>query len=68
MDETFSRIAPSGGRPPPPPPTSVAGGNAVENAVNAKSPRYDWTKDEIREIYETPLMELAFHSVSAGTE
>lgn len=35
----------------------------LEDAVNAKAPRFDWTKDEIREIYNTPLMELAFQSV-----
>ncbi|KAF4552193.1 Biotin synthase [Elsinoe fawcettii] len=48
--------------------------NPLDRAINAKSPRYDWTKDEIREIYNTPLMELAhqsgvlhrrFHSPSA---
>lgn len=48
--------------------------NPLHNAVNATAPRYDWTKDEIRDIYNTPLMELAhqagvlhrrFHSPSA---
>ncbi|KAF2157343.1 biotin synthase [Myriangium duriaei CBS 260.36] len=48
--------------------------NPLHSAVNATTPRYDWTKDEIREIYNTPLMELAhqagvlhrrFHSPSA---
>jgi len=45
----------------PPPPGS---GAALRNAVNAQGLRYDWSKDEIREIYNTPLMELAFQ---AGT-
>ncbi|KXL47749.1 MAG: hypothetical protein FE78DRAFT_325033, partial [Acidomyces sp. 'richmondensis'] len=36
--------------------------NTLKNAVSANSPRYDWTRDEIREIYNTPLMELAFQS------
>ncbi|GAM83321.1 hypothetical protein ANO11243_013080 [Dothideomycetidae sp. 11243] len=48
--------------------------NPLSSAVNATAPRYDWSKDEIREIYNTPLMELAhqagvlhrrFHSPSA---
>lgn len=44
---------------PPPPEFS----NTLRNAVSADRPRYDWTRDEIREIYNTPLMELAFQSV-----
>jgi len=43
---------------PPPPEFS----NTLRNAVSADRPRYDWTRDEIREIYNTPLMELAFQS------
>lgn len=31
-----------------------------QKALNAKAPRNDWTKEEIAEIYNTPLMELAF--------
>lgn len=58
VDDTFGRITP-GSAPPPPIATS-----ALENAVNAKAARFDWTKDEIREIYNTPLMELAFQAVS----
>ncbi|RKF63007.1 Biotin synthase, mitochondrial [Golovinomyces cichoracearum] len=34
--------------------------SAFETAIEAKSPRYNWTKDEIRNIYKTPLMKLAF--------
>ena len=37
--------------------------NPLHNAVNATTPRYDWTKDEIRQIYNTPLMELAHQAV-----
>lgn len=36
---------------------------AFNNALEAKSPRYDWTKEEIKEIYDTPLMSLAFAAV-----
>lgn len=62
VDDTFSQVAPSGGPPAPPQPRK---GSVLEDAVNAKAPRFDWTKDEIREIYNTPLMELAFQSVGA---
>jgi biotin synthase len=57
VNDSFAPISAT----PPPPPEST---NALWNAVNARAPRYDWTKDEIREIYNTPLMELAFQ---AGT-
>lgn len=58
VDDAFSPIAPTTAPPPP-----AAQRSTLEDAVNARRPRYDWTKDEIREIYQTPLMELAFHSV-----
>nr|POE87051.1 hypothetical protein CFP56_76156 [Quercus suber] len=54
-DAAFSPTAPP---PPPPEATSV-----LSDAVNATAPRYDWTRDEIRTLYNTPLMELAFQSV-----
>lgn len=56
VDETFAPAA------APPPPQSRKG-RVLEDAINAKAPRYDWTKDEIREVYNTPLMELAHQSV-----
>ncbi len=34
-----------------------------ERAVEADAPRNNWTKEEIKEIYETPLMKLAFAAV-----
>lgn len=34
--------------------------NIVEFAKSLDSPINDWTRDEIREIYNTPLMELVF--------
>jgi len=37
---------------------------AFENALNATGPRNTWTREEIKEIYETPLMKLAFAAVS----
>ena len=48
---------PSTAYPPPPNATLTA-------AVDAREPRHDWSKDEIRAIYNTPLMELAFQAVS----
>jgi biotin synthase len=59
VNDSFDPITAS----PSPPPEAGTGGNAMRNAVNATAPRYDWTRDEIREIYNTPLMELAFQSV-----
>lgn len=47
-----------------PPPPEALSSNVLRDAVEAKSPRHDWTRDEIRELYNTPLMELAFQSVS----
>lgn len=41
--------------PPTPSPQST-----FNDAVNATSPRNSWTKDEISQIYKTPLMELAY--------
>lgn len=37
---------------------------AFEKAVEATAPRNNWTKEEIKEIYDTPLMKLAFAAVS----
>jgi hypothetical protein len=34
-----------------------------ERAVEANAPRNNWTKEEIKEIYDTPLMKLAFAAV-----
>ncbi|PPJ55806.1 hypothetical protein CBER1_01591 [Cercospora berteroae] len=67
VDDSFSPISATS-------PPSAASQGALWRAVNARAPRYDWTKDEIRELYNTPLMELAhqsgvihrrFHSPSA---
>ncbi|KAH7416880.1 biotin synthase [Cadophora sp. MPI-SDFR-AT-0126] len=38
--------------------------STFEKAVAATAPRNDWTKDEIKELYDTPLMNLAY---AAGT-
>lgn len=38
--------------------------SAFDDALEATAPRNNWTKDEIKEIYDTPLMKLAFASVS----
>lgn len=59
VDDTFAPISPSSAPPPP----QSRKGRVLEDAVNATAPRFDWTKDEIREVYNTPLMELAFQSV-----
>jgi len=49
--------------PPSPSPRSV-----FDEAVNASAPRNTWTKDEISEIYKTPLMDLAYAAVSSPVE
>ncbi|KAF2454958.1 hypothetical protein BDY21DRAFT_387374 [Lineolata rhizophorae] len=49
---------------PTPASSSAAPSGVLHDALNAAKPRTNWTKDEIAEIYNTPLMELAF---SAGT-
>lgn len=44
--------------PPTPSPSSV-----FDAAVNASAARNTWTKEEISEIYKTPLMDLAYAAV-----
>ncbi|KAK3107993.1 biotin synthase, partial [Teratosphaeriaceae sp. CCFEE 6253] len=58
VNDTFSTPSPSA--PPPPPEAS----HVLQSAVAATGVRYDWTRDEIRELYNTPLMELAFQSAT----
>jgi biotin synthase len=38
--------------------------SVFENAIAADSPRNTWTKEEITQIYEMPLMKLSFAAVS----
>jgi biotin synthase len=38
--------------------------SVFENALAADTPRNTWTKEEIKEVYDTPLMKLAFAAVS----
>jgi hypothetical protein len=59
MDDSFTPVSVASAPPPP----QARNGRVLEEAVNAKAPRHDWTKDEIREVYNTPLMELAFQAV-----
>ncbi|KAF4636205.1 hypothetical protein G7Y89_g1881 [Cudoniella acicularis] len=42
----------------------IAPPSALQSALEATGPRNTWTREEIREIYDTPLMSLAF---AAGT-
>lgn len=46
-------------------PRSPSPSSVFDDAVNATRPRNSWTKDEISEIYKTPLMDLAYAAVSA---
>ncbi|KIV77519.1 biotin synthase [Exophiala sideris] len=56
------RGGPSLGQAPPPP--QAQGQSVFDQAVNALGPRNNWTKEEISQIHQKPLMELAF---AAGT-
>ena len=38
--------------------------STFDKALAASAPRNDWTKEEIKELYDTPLMNLAFAAVS----
>jgi biotin synthase len=37
--------------------------SVFENALNAKAPRTNWTKEEIAEVYNTSLIDLTYASV-----
>lgn len=38
-------------------------GQVLGEALKATTPRSDWTKDEVREVYNTPLLDLVHYSV-----
>lgn len=50
----------------PPSAASVAGRvpGALVDATNATAPRTNWTREEISQIYNTPLNQLTYASVS----
>lgn len=62
IDENISPVSSS--LSPPPSPAPHAAGALLQDTVNANEPRTNWTKNEIRELFNTPLMELAFNSVA----
>lgn len=43
--------------------TSATPPSVFNTALEANAPRYNWTREEIKEIYDTPLMNLAFAAV-----
>lgn len=45
--------------------TTPPSSSPLEDALSATGLRNNWTKDEIRQIYETPLMKLAYAAVSS---
>lgn len=57
-------MAASLGQNPPPPQPQSQSVSVFDRAVNAAGPRNDWTKEEISQIHQRPLMELAFAAVS----
>lgn len=54
-------VHPASQQQPPLKPTS----RVFEDAVQANGPRNTWTKEEISEIYNTPLIELTYASVGS---
>ena len=46
-------------------PPSAAPSSAMDEALAATGLRNTWTKEEIRQIYDTPLMKLAYAAVSS---
>lgn len=43
-----------------PPPQAAQSTSILQDALNAAGPRTNWTKDEISQIYNTPLVELQY--------
>lgn len=39
-------------------------GSVIAKAMEAKTPRHNWTREEIAQIYHTPLLDLVFSSSS----
>lgn len=45
-------------------PPAARKSSVYEDAVNATEPRTNWTREEISEIYNTPLIRLTYAAVS----
>ena len=43
--------------------TSSAAAVQAERAIS-EGPRNDWTRDEIKSVYDSPVLDLLFHGVS----
>lgn len=56
----YGTVAESPSLTTPPSPSS----STLDQAMSATSLRNNWTKDEIKQIYDTPLMKLAYAAVS----
>jgi hypothetical protein len=46
-------------------PASIPRNLVFQQAIEATEPRISWTREEIQQIYDTPLIELAFAAVSS---
>lgn len=55
---------PSGSFTDTAPPAPARSTSTFDDAVKATGPRFDWTREQISQIHQTPLMELAFAAVS----
>ena len=47
-----------------PPAAPSSSGSVFSDAVQATAPRTTWTKEQISEVYNTPLIELTYGAVS----
>lgn len=58
-------ISPAEQRTPPAAPAAPSSsGSVFSDAVQATGPRTNWTKEQISEVYNTPLIELTYGAVS----
>lgn len=57
IDPQTQKVTPPGPRKP----------SVFEDAVNATGTRTNWTKEEIAEIYNTPLIRLTYAAVCTNT-
>lgn len=46
--------------------SSVDKNKILKDAVTAKEPRHNWTREQIAALYYQPLLELAYQAVSAS--
>ncbi|KAF2738974.1 biotin synthase [Polyplosphaeria fusca] len=58
LSRCFSTVVDAPPNPAPPP--KAPSGSVFQDAFGAVAPRTNWTRDEISQVYNTPLIELTF--------